>query len=277
MSVFRSEESAAKISQFVEMRYEQSGLARRVVKTSFGPTHLLEAGRETAPVVILLHGSSSNGMAWLGDIALLSAQFRVIVPDMPGEPGLSVDRRLSFARGEPQDWLAEVMATCEVHRAALVGNSLGGWLALHFAARNSERVSALALIAPSGLCPPRAGFLFKAMFWMLFGAFGIDRINKLVFGDVAIPKDVTLFSHLVARGFKPMMEALPLLGDEDLEQIKKLPTLYIAGLHDALLNSELSAKRLEGQAVIDVRPDQGHVIMDAGRQVEEFLLGALIK
>jgi len=46
------------------------------------------------------------------------------------------------------------MEILKIERPALVGLSLGGWLAAEFATRYSDRICALALIAPVGIRPP---------------------------------------------------------------------------------------------------------------------------
>ncbi len=66
-------------------------------------------------------------------------------------------------------WLDDVLDGLKLERAALVGVSLGGALALDYAVRRPERVDRLALLAPSGIGRQRPGFLVKAILLQLLG------------------------------------------------------------------------------------------------------------
>jgi len=273
-SVFRSPAGAAAIRAFVEARYAASGLERHHVATSFGETHLLSAGAPEAPALVLLHGTGSNAMAWLGEIGPLARRYRVIAPDMPGEPGLSADRRLSLARHEPQAWLSELLAGLGIRRMALVGNSLGGWLALGHAIAAPETVSALALMAPSGLAPARASFVWRALGLMLLGPIGERRLNRLIFRDAPVPEEVAAFGRLSARHFRPVTEPVPVYADDALRRLNGRALLYVAGGRDVLLNTPASAERLARllpQAERDIRPGAGHALMEAGPAIRAFL------
>ncbi|MFD0453862.1 alpha/beta fold hydrolase [Rhodococcus aetherivorans] len=59
-----------------------------------------------------------------------------------------------------------------VTSAAIVGVSLGGWMAVDYATRRPERVTRLVLLCPGGLGRQRMGWLVKAMFLRLFGRRG---------------------------------------------------------------------------------------------------------
>lgn len=75
------------------------------------------------------------------------------------------------------------------------GNSMGGWLALHFATAYPQRTSALVLLAPSGIIPPKGSFLDRTA--GIAGDMENARaVNDLVLGDEAIPKEVREFMNL---------------------------------------------------------------------------------
>jgi pimeloyl-ACP methyl ester carboxylesterase len=99
-----------------------------------------EAG--TGPAVVLLHAGVADRRMWAGHLEpLAAAGLRAIAPDLPGfgetpEPP-----------GEQAPW-REVLATMDaagVETAALVGDSLGGAVALRVALVAPTRVRALVL------------------------------------------------------------------------------------------------------------------------------------
>ena len=102
----------------------------------------------TGEVLLLLHGLFGALSNWQEVVAEFSRRYRVVIPllpiyDMPllkaGVPGL-----VSFV----EEFLAEVglLAPC-----AVLGNSLGGHIALVYTLQNPARVSRLVLTGSSGL------------------------------------------------------------------------------------------------------------------------------
>lgn len=67
---------------------------------------------------------------------------------------------------------------------------LGGWYALNFAVHHPGRVSALSLISTGGIAPQRAGFLFKALFFLMFGTRGHAMLNKAIYHKSVMPEEV---------------------------------------------------------------------------------------
>jgi pimeloyl-ACP methyl ester carboxylesterase len=101
-----------------------------------------EAGN--GPAVILLHAGIADRTMWREHLdPLAEAGYRAVALDLSGfgEAGVTA--------GEQAPWI-DVLATMdalEIHDAILVGNSLGGAVALRAAVLAPERVAALALIS----------------------------------------------------------------------------------------------------------------------------------
>jgi len=99
--------------------------------------------------VLAIHGLGGTKGSFLPTVAALSDHFRVVAVDLPGfgdseKPiGASYDPRF-FA-----DAMIDLLDALELDRVELIGNSLGGRVALEVAIRAPERVGRLALLAPS--------------------------------------------------------------------------------------------------------------------------------
>jgi pimeloyl-ACP methyl ester carboxylesterase len=108
-------------------------------------------GPSNGKTVVLLHGKSFSGDYWAQTIAKLSAAgYRVIVPDQLGfGKSAKPDIRYGF------DLLARntkmLLDGVGVTRAAIVGHSFGGMLAVYFARDYPETTAVLALENPIGL------------------------------------------------------------------------------------------------------------------------------
>jgi pimeloyl-ACP methyl ester carboxylesterase len=126
---------------------EPGRLRFRSVATSGARLSIVEAG--TGPPALALHGLGGTKGSFLPTVAALAGRFRVIAVDLPGfgdsdKPiGAAYDPR--FFAGAAVD-LLDALALDRVH---LIGNSLGGRVALEIALRHPSRVRRLALLAPS--------------------------------------------------------------------------------------------------------------------------------
>lgn len=111
-------------------------------------TPVLEGGE--GPPVVLLHGIGSFSLEWSLVIPRLVPKARVIVPDLPGLGD-------SDARGRRLDaatltgWLLELIERTCVEKPTLVGHSMGGSVAAHFAIRHGDRLRRIVLIDSSSL------------------------------------------------------------------------------------------------------------------------------
>lgn len=101
-----------------------------------------------AQPIVLLHGATSSWQAWESVLPDLESTYDVFAPTLPGHIGVpwADGTPVTFPGlvGQVEAWMDEQ----EMPTAHLVGNSLGGWLALELAARGRAR-SCLAF-SPAG-------------------------------------------------------------------------------------------------------------------------------
>lgn len=243
------------------------------LSSSIGKTHVLQCGDASKPPLILLHGSMSNSASWLGILADFADSFSLYCVDIPGEPGLSEPARMPLATGQPAEWLGSVLDNLQLESALFLTMSLGSWYALRFAISNPERVRALSMITASGLAPQKAGFLFKAIIFMMLGSGGQKLLNKTVYHKARVPPQVLEFQALVSANFNPVMELIPVFSDDELLNLT-MPVQYFGGDRDALLDTKKTAGRLATllpQVEINVLEDTGHVIVDQFPAAKAFL------
>ena len=111
-------------------------------------TAYLEAGPADAPPVVLVHGLGASNASVLPLLADLSTAHRVLAPDMPGF-GASDAPRATYSFGWLAHWLGRFQSATGAEPAVLVGNSLGGRVALEAALRHPATVSALVGLSAS--------------------------------------------------------------------------------------------------------------------------------
>jgi pimeloyl-ACP methyl ester carboxylesterase len=102
------------------------------------------------PAVIFLHGLSGCWQNWLENLPFFARDHRVIAIDLPGfgesEKPIEPISVTGYAR--TVDAICDAL---EIERAAVVGNSMGGFVAAELAIRLPSRVSHLCLVAAAGL------------------------------------------------------------------------------------------------------------------------------
>ena len=115
------------------------------------PIRYLAAGE--GPPLILLHGAGDNSLDWRWVMPALAATHRVYAPDLPGSPDSAIPPAAAYSPAFFERFVASFVDALGIGRAAFVGNSLGGLVALRLALSEPARVGALVLVDGAGLGP----------------------------------------------------------------------------------------------------------------------------
>ena len=129
------------ITEEGRLRFEsvETGKAGRISTVAAG----------SGPPVLCLHGLGGTKASFLTTLAALAEDYRVIAMDFPGFG--DSDKPLTAPYDAP--WFAEVaievLDALEIERANVVGNSMGGRVALEAGLVFPDRVMRLALLSPA--------------------------------------------------------------------------------------------------------------------------------
>jgi len=113
--------------------------------------HLVDRGARDAEPLLFVHCWGVSSAAFGVFLDRLAEHYRVVAPDLPGF-GRSRASEGAVSYEAYADVLAGVLADLRIERAHVAGLSMGGGVALSFAARHPQRVRTLVLMAPTG-CP----------------------------------------------------------------------------------------------------------------------------
>ena len=102
------------------------------------------------PVVLLIHGMAGSSAMWKPILPLISAEVTYLAPDLPGH-GRSDKPRGDYSLGAQASMLRDLLSTLGHQRVSIVGQSLGGGIALQFCYQYPERCERLALVCAGGL------------------------------------------------------------------------------------------------------------------------------
>ncbi|MDP3907365.1 alpha/beta fold hydrolase [Novosphingobium sp.] len=158
--------------------------------------HVAEAG--SGPAVVFLHGSgpgASGASNFRQNIdAFVDAGFRVILPDLIGYGASSKPEGIDYTLQLFTDTVYDALRQHGVERAALVGNSLGGGIALQLTLDHPEFTSSLVLMA-AGCVAERESYFVMPGIAKMVSNFGGPDFN--------LAEQKRLVSNLVHPDFAP--------------------------------------------------------------------------
>ena len=143
----------------------------------------------TGPIVILLHGAGLNRAMWQPQIERLGEEHKVVAVDLPGHGRL---QNVRFTLDAAIEQVEETIAQEESGPAVIVGSSLGGYVAIAYAAKHKKNVAGLVL---SGCCVQYFGIIGAVARANVFALrsmprFLFDGMQKKMLASVAAPADV---------------------------------------------------------------------------------------
>jgi len=259
---------------------QSRGFGTRFVETSLGPVFAYEGrGTGSLPPVAILHGLAGSATAFQPLLTALLPHVRsVVATDMPGH-GFSGDAAGVVTVRALFDAMTVALDALLEEPTVLVGNSLGGALALHYAIVRPERVRGVVLLSPVGarfsdeeLRSVKAAFDFTT------------RREALAFLSRVFHRVPGLF-HLAAHELPVLMsqrravrDILASITPESLNPPEALaalamPVLLVWGKSERLLPASTLAwyrANLPRQTIVEEPAEVGHVppARMAGRVVE---------
>jgi pimeloyl-ACP methyl ester carboxylesterase len=252
--------------------------------------HYTEAGAADASPVVLLHGVTGHARTWDAESAALAPRHRVLALDQRGhgdsDPPPDTDYTIPALVGD----LAAFVDTLGLSRVALVALSMGGRVAIQYAASCPARVSRLVVvdigpdIAPDGRA--RVGGLMAGAperFETLDDVFAYQRAGNARYTDALLRARVEHgmrplpgggFTWKYDRGLRELVRSGRWSDPTDLWPAWRAlacPTLLVRGAESDILSADAAAKMVEAQPnarLVEI-PDAGHTV--PGDQPQAFL------
>jgi pimeloyl-ACP methyl ester carboxylesterase len=248
-----------------------AGVTTRTIRLSSGVhVRVSESGPRHGPPVLMLHGWGASLFMFRHALALLPAHgFRAIAVDLRGY-GLS-DIPLAAGSYALDAYLGDLDALFEslgIERATIIGQSMGGGVALHFALRHPARVKRLVLINPVGLVSIGWVSLVRLVPQMLMEGLGRRALPRwltrfilrhIAFGDGSLVTERDVDENWTPTQRPGFIHAIRSAIDEfDWSPIPessasalRVPTLVIVGTKDRVIrHARESAERLNGARVL---------------------------
>ncbi|MBN2025949.1 MAG: alpha/beta hydrolase [Actinobacteria bacterium] len=174
------------------------------VQTSFGITHYLSTGPQGLPLLFHFHGGNSLNPHALLSIARLAGKFRIISPDIVGQPGKSAETRINPKTLDYGRWATEVIEYFGQDKVLCMGVSFGGGVLMHMAVVSPGLLAKVALLVPTALVR-------------------IDtRDSLLKFGPALIRYALHKSDENLLRIVKPLIPDISLISEPELELFKAI-------------------------------------------------------
>lgn len=221
-----------------------------------------EVHGERGPWLAFVHGAAGNTLAWWQQVPVFAPRFRCLLLDQRG-----FGRSTCDAPPDPAAFAGDLLAVLDhagAERAALVGQSMGGWTALGLAVRAPERVTHLLLSATlAGL----ADDAMRAELAARHRAAGPPRPTLALADDFVAREPVHTWLFERVAGLNPPIDtaflaALLQLQVEPPAEPPPFPVHVLAGERDALFPLDLvrrAGARLPG-AGLTVVAGAGHCV-----------------
>jgi len=227
----------------------------------------------TGEVVVFLHGIGGNRTNWHAQLPIFAADYLAVAWDARGY-GFSDDYEGPLDFADFAGDIVRLLNHLDVPRAHIVGLSMGGRIALDFAARYPEMLSTLTLSGTRASFAQRTPAEREEF---------VRLRRKPLVEDGKEPKDIApiVAKTLLGRGsteahFRQLVESISALHKESyIKTIEastyydrsaalgdiRVPTLLIYGGDDRLNRPELGreiAAQIQGACFVEI-PDAGHL------------------
>jgi pimeloyl-ACP methyl ester carboxylesterase len=237
----------------------------------------------TGEALLLIHGMAGSSDTWRSVMPRLAKNYRVVAPDLLGHGG-SAKPRGDYSLGAFAVWLRDLLDELGIAQATIIGQSLGGGVAMQFVYQHPDYCRRLVLIASGGLGPdvglilrllsaPGAEFLLpiaaprpvlkvgnKLRTWLSSAGIHSPRGAEMwsSYSSLADPQTRQAFLRTLRSVVDYRGQAVSAL--TRLKVAADLPVMAIWGDHDAIIpvDHAYAAYDVRNDTRLEVLPGIGH-------------------
>jgi pimeloyl-ACP methyl ester carboxylesterase len=149
------------------------------------------------PLVVLVHGMAGSAATWDRVFPTLAEHFTVLALDLPGHGASAKPTDGDYSLGSLASIVRDVMAVLGHDRGTIVGQSLGGGIAMQFAYQFPARCERLVLVGSGGL-GREVSPLLRALAFP-----GVEFLYPVIFASQLRAVGEGLLGTLRKIGFRP--------------------------------------------------------------------------
>lgn len=275
MSIYRSSEG----KQALEEAYDTAvnrlevGVAEREIDTRHGPTHVLTAGPDSGQPIIVLHGGNSTNPLTLFWFTELAEEYRLIAPDIIGQPGYSAETRVDPRGDGYGEWVVDLLDAFEIQTGLMIGTSYGSGIILRTAALAPERIERAALVVPAGFgTGPLLPMMKVGLPAILYRFFGSEWLLERVLQEMvtqAEPDPVVRDTIAASLRYVKLEREFPEAKAEELEGFTA-PVALFAAENDPFFPPDAivprARRRVPNLTETGILPEEKHILSQAAQR-----------
>lgn len=161
-------------------------------------------GREIAyrleghgPLIVLVHGMAGSSATWNRVVPTLAERYTVLALDLPGHGASAKPVDGDYSLGSFASVVRDLMIALGLERGTIIGQSLGGGVAMQFAYQYPSRCERLVLVGSGGL-GREVSVLLRALAFP-----GVEFVYPVIFASQLRNAGRSLFGGLRKLGLRP--------------------------------------------------------------------------
>jgi pimeloyl-ACP methyl ester carboxylesterase len=251
----------------------RAGLKKEWIRAPGGRLAVWTGGQ--GKTLVLVHTLSDNAGTWHAVVPDLLRHYRVVILDLPGHRDSEPRQGELTLRGELDGVVAVIQQRGGRDPVTLIGNGVGGWMAISYAREHPERVERLVVISGVGLTfdvgdialVPKTREEARRFVDALYGP-DTPPTPDFILDDVIRRSRRNPFTRLMGN-----LRSSDQLGDRLTEV--RVPADLIWGEADGIVTREVTLRMLEGLpgARLHTLPRCGHLPQ---QECPELLVKALL-
>jgi len=219
------------------------------------------------PTLVFLHGLGGNHLSWWQQVPYFMRWYHCVTVDQRSF-GLSHDPDGTFNRSHASD-LARLLDHLRIDRAALIGQSMGGWTIVGCALGRADRIAAMVMAdTPGGIFTPEMRFEVPRAPLPVDATPPIGSLPTYAKDYFARrPEFAFLYDELRILGARPPADAGAQIISQryNLDAVReklRMPILCMVGEQDTLIPPQVIRElaRTLPNATLATVPDCGHSI-----------------
>lgn len=257
----------------IEAERDEAYLVKKSIKLDFGEIVYLENGIKADSTIVLLHGFGGDKDIWNRFSAGLSEDYHIFVIDLPGHGKSVSTMNLNYSIAHQAEMLEQFLVAKDINKIHIIGNSMGGAIALKYTGQYEKKVKSLILVDALGMIKTQSEYarvVKKTGVNPFFDICSESDFENLINFSMKKPPYIPgmmmdfLVSEKCKRAEIEKVVFNDMIKNIDLSHVAnnvKVPTLIIWGQQDRVLhidNAGLFHRTIKGSQLV-IFEELGHV------------------